>query len=41
MALLAADPRDRKALPGGEKKTPNATLAVLKRHYDVDGIDVQ
>lgn len=39
--VQAAEPRDRKALLGGGKKTLNAALALLKRHYDVDGIDVQ
>ncbi len=39
--VQAAEQRDRKALLGGGKKTLNAALAVLRRHYDVDGIDVQ
>ncbi len=41
MNVQAAEQRDKKALLGGGKKTLNSALAVLKRHYDVDGIDVQ
>lgn len=41
MNVQAADPRDRKALLGGGKKTLNSALTVLRRRYDVDGIDVQ
>lgn len=39
--VQAAEQRDRKALLGGGKKLLNAALVVLRRHYDVDGIDVQ
>lgn len=39
--VQAAEQRDKKALLGGGKKTLNAALTLLRRHYDVDGIDVQ
>lgn len=35
------EPRDRKPLLGGGKKALNAALALLQRHYDIDGVDVQ
>ncbi len=38
---VQVDPRDRKALLGGGRKMVNAALALLQRHHDVDGIDVQ
>lgn len=38
---IQVEPRDKKALLGGGKRMVNAALALLQRHYDVDGIDVQ